>query len=179
MGHKKFPILSAFLFLLILISVQVAYAHCPLCTMGAAFAAGGAAWLGVSKAAIGIFIGAFAVSTGWWVSNLLKKKYIPFQKPLIILLSFITTILPLMPLMESAYPVYISWTNDYGSLLNRTYIFNMFLVGSILGGFVVSITPWLSKKITDLRNGKMVPYQGIILTFALLLILSIAVELIL
>ena len=174
MGLKK--LIAFFPFLLLM---QSAYAHCPLCTAGAAFAAGGAAWLGISKAIIGVFIGAFAVSTGWWVSNLLKKKYIPFQKPLIILLSFVTTIWPLMPLMESIYPVYISWIGDYGSLLNRTYLFSMFLVGSILGGFIVCITPWLSKKITEMRNGKMLPYQGIMLTFTLLVILSLAVELIL
>lgn len=174
MGLKK--LIAFFPFLLLM---QSAYAHCPLCTAGAAFAAGGAAWLGISKAVIGVFIGAFAVSTGWWVSNLLKKKYVPFQKPLIILISFITTIWPLMPLMESTYPIYISWIGDYGSLLNRTYLFSMFLVGSILGGFIVCITPWLSKKITEFRNGKMIPYQGITLTFALLAILSAAVELIL
>jgi len=162
-----------------LLFIKSAYAHCPLCTAGAAFAAGGAAWLGISKAAIGIFIGAFAASTGWWASNLLKKKYIPFQKPLLILFSFIATIIPLIPLMESTYPVYVSWIGDYGSLLNRTYLFNMFLAGSILGGFIVCITPWLSKKIIEMRNGKMVPYQGIILTFTLLVILSAAVELIL
>ena len=108
MRLKKLLALALFPNLLFIKSV---YAHCPLCTAGAAVAAGGAAWLGISKAAIGIFIGAFAVSTGWWASNLL--------------------------------------------------------------------TPWLSKKITELRNGKMLPYQGIMLTFALLVILSVAVELIL
>mgnify|MGYP001575149904 CR=1 FL=1 len=174
MGMKKL-----FAFFPFLLLMQNAYAHCPLCTAGAAVAAGGAAWLGISKAAIGIFIGAFAVSTGWWASNLLKRKYIPFQKQLLILFSFVATIIPLMPLMESIYPVYISWAGDYGSLLNRTYILNLFLAGSILGGFIVCITPWLSKKITELQNGKMLPYQGIILTFALLIILSAAIELIL
>ena len=137
-----------FAFFPFLLLMQNAYAHCPLCTAGAAVAAGGAAWLGISKAAIGIFIGAFAVSTGWWASNLLKRKYIPFQKQLLILFSFVATIIPLMPLMESIYPVYISWAGDYGSLLNRTYILNLFLAGSILGGFTVCIMPWLSKKIT-------------------------------
>ncbi len=174
MSLKK--LLAFFPFLLLIESV---YAHCPLCTAGAAVAAGGAAWLGVNNAAIGIFIGAFAVSTGWWISRLIQKKYIPFQMQLIILLSFITTIMPLMPIIESNYPIYISLIGGYGSLLNRTYILNLFLAGSILGGLVVSISPWLSRKIAELRNGKMIPYQGIILTFALLIVLSAAVELIL
>ena len=98
MGLKK--LIAFFPFLLLM---QSAYAHCPLCTAGAAFAAGGAAWIGISKAAIGIFIGAFAVSTGWWASNLLKKKYIPFQKPLLILFSFAATIIPLIPLCFLAF----------------------------------------------------------------------------
>ncbi len=174
MSLKK--LLAFFPFLLL---IESAYAHCPLCTVGAAAAAGGAAWLGVSKAAIGIFIGAFAVSIGWWVSRLIQKKYIPFQMPLIILFSFITTIMPLMQVMERNYPVYISLIGGYGSLLNRTYVLNLFLAGSILGGLVASISPWLSRKIAELRNGKMIPYQGIILTFALLIVLSVAVELVL
>src|SRR3990167_8283639 len=156
MKLKKFLGLPLFLAL-----AQSAYAHCPLCTVGAAAAAGGAAWLGVSKIVICIFIGAFAVSIGWWVSNLIKKQYVPFQKPLIILFSFATTVFPLLGLevMRSNYPALISFFGDYGSLLNRTYILNLFLIGSILGGLIVSITPWLSRKITIMRNGKMLPYQ--------------------
>ena len=163
-----------------LVLVESAYAHCPLCTIGAAAAAGGAAWLGVSKIVIGIFIGAFAVSIGWWISNIIKKQYLPFQRLLIILFSFITTIFPLLGLevMKSIYPLYISLAGGYGSLLNRTYILNLFLVGSIIGGFIVSITPWLSRKITTIRNGKMIPYQGITLTFALLIATSLIFEVI-
>lgn len=173
MKLKKFLGLPLFLVLM-----QSAYAHCPLCTVGAAAAAGGAAWLGVSKIVIGVFIGAFAVSVGWWVSTLIKKQYVPFQRPLIILFSFVTTVFPLLSLevMRSNYPVLLSFFGDYGSLLNRTYILNLFLVGSILGGFIVSITPWLSKKITIVRNGKMLPYQGILLTFLLLIISSTIIE---
>ncbi|MBI2207930.1 hypothetical protein HYU50_00375 [Candidatus Woesearchaeota archaeon] len=173
MRLKKFLGLPLFLALM-----QSAYAHCPLCTIGAAAAAGGAAWLGVSKIVIGVFIGAFAVSIGWWISNLIKKQYIPFQKPLIILFSFLTTVFPLLGLevMRSNYPLLVSFFGDYGSLLNRTYILNLFLVGSILGGLIVSITPWFSIKITKLRDGKMLPYQGILLTFLLLVISSAIIE---
>jgi len=151
-------------------------AHCPLCTAGAAVAAGGAAWLGVNNAAIGVFIGAFAVSMGWWVSNLIKKKYVPFQRQLIIAISFLTTIPPLMPIMKGIYPILISIVGAYGSLLNRTYLINAFLMGSIIGGFIVSITPWLSKKITDACKGKTLPYQGITLTFGLLAIAGILLQ---
>src|SRR3989338_5154840 len=171
MGIKK--LLAFFSSLLLIESV---YAHCPLCTAGAAVAAGGAAWLGVNNAAIGVFIGAFAVSMGWWISNLIKKKYIPFQRQLIIALSFATTIPHLMPIMKGIYPILIPIAGDYGSLLNRTYLINAFLMGSIIGGFIVSITPWLSKKITDACKGKTLPYQGITLTFGLLAIAGILLQ---
>src|SRR3989338_6146090 len=95
--------------------IRSALAHCPLCTMGIAAAAGGAAYLGVDKAAIALFVGAFAVSTGWWIARKIKRKVIPFQMTGIILLSFLLTIIPLLPLLDRIYPIYISVAGDYGS----------------------------------------------------------------
>lgn len=173
MNLKKLLPLFFFSFLL----VKETYAHCPLCTIGAAAAAGGAAYLGVSQIVIGLFIGGFAVSIGWWISRLIKKKYIPFQKTLIILFSFATTILPLLMILNETRPFYISLAGDYGSFLNRTYLINMFLVGSIIGGIIVSITPWMSNQLTKLRHGKMIPFQGVILTLLLLLIIGVIIQL--
>ncbi len=147
-------------------------AHCPLCTVGAVAMATGASALGVSNAIVGIFTGAFAVSMGWWIGKKLKKQYIPYQKSLLILSSFLLTIIPMTMRIEEYYPLYIGWWGDYGSLFNSTYIFNKFLVGSIIGGLVLCITPWLSKKITSLINGKMIPYQGILLTFLILIVIG-------
>lgn len=166
MNTKKFlPITFLFFFL-----IEETHAHCPLCTVGAAAAAGGAAYLGVSQIIIGLFTGGFAVSIGWWVSRLIKKKYISFQRTLIILFSFATTIFPLLTILDEFYPIYISWAGDYGSLLNRTYLINKFLGGSIFGGLIVSVTPLLSNLITKSRHNKTIQFQGIILTLSLLLI---------
>lgn len=150
-------------------------AHCPLCTAGAAVAAGGALWLGVSKVVVSLFLGAFAVSTGWWVSNMIKKKYIPLQKQLLILASFLLTMIPILPMMTSIQPLYISWAGDYGSWLNRTYVLDMSLYSSIFGGLLVCIMPSISKRITNLRN-KTLPFQGVILTLLLLLIVGVAIQ---
>jgi len=147
------------------------HAHCPLCTIGAAAAAGGAMYLGVNQAAIGVFIGAFAVSTGWWVSKMLKKR-IKYQRELLIAASFLLTIIPMLPMMKEVYPVYISLLGGYGTLLNRTYVLSPFLVGSIIGGVIVTISPWLSKKLTSWR-GKKLPYQGLALTFTCLFLLAV------
>ncbi len=151
------------------LSSYIVRAHCPLCTAGAAVAAGGAVWLGVSKVVVSLFIGAFAVSMGFWFSNVLKKRYIPFQRPIIILASFLLTVVPILPIISSLSPLYISLVGNYGSLLNRTYLLDLSLFGSIFGGLIVCSTPSISSKITKLRNGRIIPFQGVILTFALLL----------
>lgn len=163
-------------FVLGLLSESVS-AHCPLCTISAAAVAGGATWLGVSKIVVGLFIGAFAASMGWWFSGFVKKKFVPLQKPLIILLIFITTVLPVLPLIGTAvFPLHISVAGDYGSLLNRTYVINSFLAGSIAGGLLVSLMPWLSSRITLLRRGKTFPFQGTALTISLLVILGVVIQ---
>jgi hypothetical protein len=161
----------------ILLLAENALAHCPLCTVGAGAAAAGAAWFGISNIVIGIFLGAAALAMGLWISRLIKKKYFPYQKWAISVFSFATIILPVLPLMKGYSSVYISIAGDYGSILNRTYMINLFLVGSLIGALILLITPLISNRITQVRN-KTVPYQGITLTFALLIIAAVIAEVI-
>ena len=156
-----------------------AAAHCPLCTVGAAAAAGGAAYFGVSKIVVGMFIGAFAVSMGWWFSNLIKKKYVPFQRTLIILFSYVTTVLPISAVISTEHDVfgyYLSLFGDYGTTFNSTYLVNVFLFGSVIGALIVSATPSISKYISSTRAGKIYPYQGTILTLSLLLLVGLIMQ---
>ncbi len=164
--------------ILIVAQARSALAHCPLCTMGVAAAAGGAAYLGIDKAIIALFVGAFAVSTGWWVGKKIKKKFIPFQLAAIVVLSFLLTVVPLLPLLERIYPLYISWAGDYGSLLNRTYVLNLSWFTSALGGFIVGMAPGLSRKVSAWRDGKLIPFQGVLLTISLLLIVGVLLQLV-
>ncbi|MBI2631673.1 hypothetical protein HYW75_01585 [Candidatus Pacearchaeota archaeon] len=166
-----------FLFIFIS-SIKEVQAHCPLCTIGAAAAAGGAAYLGVNYIVIGLFIGAFAVSLGWWMANIIKRKFVPLQKFWIILLSFLSIVIPVLPLLNDTMPVYISWIGDYGSLLNRTYMANEFLIGSFGGAIVLCLTPWLSRKITSIRNGKILPFQGVALTLFLLILIGTILQMV-
>lgn len=172
----KFKPLITPIFSFFLLSIQVVNAHCPLCTMGAAAVAVGAAWYGVKTVIIGLFIGAFAVSMGYWISNMIKRQFIPFQRSSIILLSFVTTIIPLLSVIKDVTSFYVSFAGDYGSLLNRTYLINIFLVGSIFGGILVVLAPLISNKITQLRNGKILPFQGTILTILMLVVASIILQ---
>ncbi len=42
------------------------------------------------------------------------------------------------------------------------------LVGSLFGGLITFVSPKINKKIREKRNGKGIPFQGILLTFLLL-----------
>lgn len=162
---------------------QPALAHCPLCTVGAAAAAAGAAYFGVSDGAIGVFIGAFGASMGYWISRVVKRKYnrsfFPLQTPAFILGSFLLTVIPILPIFKGFVPLPLLLFGEYGSFFNRTYLLNTFFIGSVIGAVITSLTPWLSSKITLLRKGKFVPFQGIILTFVLLLAAGVLFEVLL
>ncbi|PIN73685.1 hypothetical protein COV20_05690 [Candidatus Woesearchaeota archaeon CG10_big_fil_rev_8_21_14_0_10_45_16] len=185
MAAKKIRSLSLskvlFFPLSLLLSLPVVKAHCPLCTAGAAVAAGGAVYLGVNPVVVSLFVGAFAVSTGWWASTWIKKRYVPFQKTIIVVLSFLLTVLPILPVISGQpYPLYLSLVGEYGSWLHRIYLINTSLLGSIFGGLIVSSTPWLSRKISSLRaGGKVFPFQGVILTLFLLIVAGTLMQVIL
>jgi len=154
--------------------VSKASAHCPLCTVGIAAVAGGATILGVKTQVIGLFAGALAISTALWIAN--AKNLRNHKKLALATLSYLATVLPLYQLMPGFWPVYVSIAGDYGSLLNRTYLVSTFISGSLIGAFTVAISPMLSKAISRLRNGRTMPFQGVILTLALLIVISIALQ---
>ncbi len=152
-------------------------AHCPLCVAGAAAAAGGAKLLGVNTAAVALFLGAFAMALGFVLADKIKKTYLPFQNQLIIMLIFATTIGPLLPILGGDYvPFSIFLTCEYGSLFHTTYVIDLFLFGSIIGGAIILVTPSISKKITKLRGDATLPFQGLALTLVSLLLVGIAMQ---
>ncbi len=162
------PIITIFL-------IDTISAHCPLCTVGAGAAAAGAVWLGVSKVVVALFMGAFAMSMGMWFARVLdkKKRFIPFQYSLIVIIVFVLTVWPLMPIFKAIGPLYLSFVGEYGI----TYAINYSLISSLFGGGIVLVSPTTSKKITKLRKGKIIAFQGMILTFVLLLIVATLIQL--
>lgn len=170
-----------FLVLLLILPVFAipVLAHCPLCTVGAAFVAGGAAVFGVHRMVIGVFIGAFAASMGVWFGRAVKKRFIPLQKTAIFLASYILTVFPIWPLLKDSHPLLLNLAGDYGSPLNSTYLIDYFIIGSVIGSLIVIMSPFLSEKITSMRKGRHIPFQGMALTFFLLMIAGVALQLML
>ena len=143
-------------------------AHCPLCTIGAGAAAGAAVWLGVSKVVVALFIGAFAMSMGLWFSRIVKKQYVPYQKTAIVSVVFLTTLLPLLPFFKAISPLYIPFIGEYG----LTYAVNYSIASAVFGSLIVLISPFASRQLSKLRGGKIIPFQGVIITLLSLLIIG-------
>ncbi len=151
-------------------------AHCPLCTIGAGALVLAGTWLGVSTAVLGILIGGLAMSMGLWFGNLIKKQYLPYQKLIIALAVFLSTIFPLTALALDYFPLYISLFGEYGTIFHKTYVVNKFVFGGFLGGLAVIIAPYLSRGFSKIA-GRRIAYQGLITTLLLLVVLAAVVEL--
>lgn len=163
------------LFFFLLVFTGYASAHCPLCTAGAGVAAAGAAYLGVAKPVLGLFIGALGVSMGWWMAKKIPKKYIPYQKEVVTIASFLLTIVPILPVVGQQKAFFIGLAGSYGSLLHNTYMYDISFLTSVIGGLVVTFSPSISGKITEIR-GEHIDYQGIIVTFTALLVLGLVIQ---
>ncbi len=169
---KKVAMTMGALTALTLLAPAAVYAHCPLCTAGAGVVAFGAAKLGIGATSVGVFLGAFAVALGLWLARLLKKRYLPRQKEALVILSFATTILPLEPVIADYTSLYIPFWGEYG----KTLLINRFIVGSLIGGGLLLASPYLSKALALVRRGRMYPYQGMVITFMLLLSAAFVIE---
>jgi hypothetical protein len=154
---------------------KAAFAHCPLCTVGAGALAVLATSLGVSSVVVGIMIGAFSLALGLWIAPMVKKQFVPYQKHILTLLIFLGTVIPIMPLIRDYGPFYISLSGEYGTLLHNTYTINLFILGVVIGAVIMLISPYISKALTRIR-GQQIPYQGIAITLALLIVASIIVQ---
>jgi hypothetical protein len=154
-----------------------AFAHCPLCVGGAGAAAALASVFGIKYGAIGVFMGGFAVALSLFIVNRLPQKF-RFQNIVVGWLIYLTTILPMYPFLKGDYMSwFISVSGDYGSLLNTTYLIDFFIVGAIIGSLVVLYSMKLSSLITQKRGGKHIKFQGLLLTFGLLFLSAVAIQL--
>ncbi len=162
---KKLLLLS----LILLISIPLVYAHCPLCTMAVGTGVVAAKYYGLDTSIIGLLVGAFAVSIGLWIGLKLKKEYIKFQLSLIVLASFLLTIIPIIIGIKSDsiyLPIMFLGTA-------KVYWIDKLLFGSIIGGLLCLAGYWVHNYIKKSRGKVLFPYQGIAITLFLLLISSV------
>ncbi|MBI4896420.1 MAG: hypothetical protein HY832_02630 [Candidatus Aenigmarchaeota archaeon] len=165
---KKFHMFVIAASLFSLLSSGIAYAHCPVCSAATGMAVVGARLYGIDDLVLGVFTGGFIISTALWFNNFLLKrnkgaKYLPMQKTIMVLFSFVTTIVTL----------YMA-----GLLNNTAAIYTMFgidklFIGSLIGT-AISIVAYETHAILKSRNNdkNYLPFQSIIMVLSFLVITS-------
>ena len=174
-GIKPFIALLFFFF----INPTFVHAHCPLCTGAVAMAAVTANYYGMDLVSIGLFVGAFGISTGLWVGRKIKNQYFKFQLTTVVLLSFLLTVMPLQTLTPENIYLSLRWFGEPGTLFNKVYWMNRLFFGSLLGG-VLSVSAFFIHHTVKKFNQDTVlfPFQGIAFTLGALVLGSIVVQLV-
>lgn len=176
---KKISLTSLFTLVIFFgLFTQSVFAHCPLCTVGTGLAAVIATSLGVKTIVVALFVGAFALAMGIWTETLIKKEIIPKQRLIIPLLIYFITILPLSPLLTTHGSMGIYLFGHYGTMFNRTYLIDLFLIGALIGGLILFLSPKISLWITLRRKNKTIPYQGMGITFLLLILAALILQIV-
>lgn len=168
--------MKKYLLLTLIFIPKITLAHCPLCTVGAGALAVLAASFGVATASVGVFIGAFSLALGLWFAKILKKKYFQNQDFVVTVVIFLSTIIPIMPFIKEYKPFYVSLAGDYGTLLHNTYAINLYLLGAIIGAALLFVSPYLSAMLTRTRGDKTLPYQGLVITFVLIIVAGVILQ---
>jgi len=173
MNKKILLFIFAPIFALIILS-QPVLAHCPLCTIAAGAGIGVVRSIGLDESIVGLFLGAFIASMGFWFNNLLKKRKIkiPFQGFLVVFASFLFTIIPL-------YLAGIIRNFEVVKSLPELSMFGLgvfgidkLLFGTIIGVVFVGLSFNFSNYVKKKKGKVIFPYQGIIFMIITLIILS-------
>ena len=133
-----------------------AKAHCPLCTAAAGAGVAITRFYGISDLVVGVWFGAFIISTALWANKALPKK-IPFQEQIVSLFAFLITVIPFYS------------TGFMGAAENKKYFMlpsgsvygvDALLLGMIAGWIVFEGACYLSSYIKK-KKGLLYPYQTI------------------
>ena len=155
--------------------VPLVSAHCPLCTAGAAVGIGVARFYGVNDSIVGLFLGAFIVSTALWFNKWLLKKGKNFvlQEIVLVLLSFLLLAVPLYTGGVITNFAMVKSMPEYHSILGMgIYGIDALLFGMIAGSVVIWGVFGFSEHIKRKKGRVLWPYQGISFMFIALAILS-------
>ncbi len=155
--------------LVLLSAIPKALAHCPLCSAATGAAVVAARFYGVNDAIVGVFIGAFTLSTGLWFSNALKKRgfVFPAQSGILSAAGLLITVasLQIAKLFEASE-----------SLLGMPSLLTGLLIGSAVSAVAYSAHQIIRKAYS---NRNLIPLQGLIVILTSLFITVVSLGIIL
>jgi|Deesub1362B_J571_1020462.scaffolds.fasta_scaffold00026_30 uncharacterized protein YacL len=137
------------------------YAHCPLCTAAVGTGLLVTRLYGVDDTVVGVWIGAFIVSTALWFGRLIERRYrrLPLHDFTLIMLGLVLTLLPF-------------YFTGLINMQNRLLGLNKLLLGILVGCFVAYSGIFISGKIKEKRGKVLFPFQTIAITLASLILVS-------
>jgi len=152
----------------------LAQAHCPLCTAGAGILAVVAASLGVPVIIITTLLGGFALAMGLWFAKIIKKKFIPYQYHIIAWLVYFATVIPLWPILKE-YKIFYMPFIGFDKYANKVPV-DLYIAGVILGAIILLVSPFISKKLSVAVGKQIIPFQGVFITFLLMILVPLLVN---
>ncbi len=159
----------------LLLFVPSAFAHCPLCTTGAAASLGVARYIGVDDSIAGLFLGALIVSTALWFNRWLKKRAnYRFQETILVTISFLTFAVPFYygGLITDFEMVKVM--PEHHAMLGLGFLgIDKLLTGMLFGSLAIWAAFALSDHIKNKRGSVLWPYQGLSFMFIVLTILTL------
>lgn len=152
-------------------------AHCPLCTTAVGGAVVGAAALGLPVGIVALLGGALLASSGLWLASALRKRskarwvHHRATPHIIVWATLASLIIPLMltPSVRAAstsMELLIIGANEWAVTID------WLLVGGIIGTLTMYAGFWISDAIKRQKGRVLIPFQGIAITFALLVVES-------
>ena len=172
---KKKIINSALAGTFLLSISRLVSAHCPLCTAGAAAGVATARYFGVHDSIVGLFLGAFIVSTALWFNKWLLKKGKRFvlQESILVVLSFLLLAVPLYTGGVIVDFEMVKSMPEHHSVLGMgLYGIDALLFGMIAGSVAIWGVFGFSEHIKRKRGRVLWPYQGVSFMFITLAVLS-------
>ena len=134
-----------------LASFPSALAHCPLCTVATGAAVAVTRFYGVPDGVVGVFIGAFAISTCLWFNTWLKKhrKEFAMQGQVLALVSLVLTVVSLQ----------VAGLFTGNALFGLPSLLTGTLIGSLTSTAGYGLHSFLRHRA---NNANLVAYQGVI-----------------
>ncbi len=133
-----------------------AHAHCPLCTAAVGSGVAITRFYGIDDSVVGVWIGAFIVSTTLWAATKIKKEYVPFQNYVLVAVAFLITV----------FPFY--YVGLIGDLRYTIFGIDKLLLGMLTG----SVVTLVSFHIGNMIKKRVIPFQKIVITLGSLAIVS-------
>lgn len=164
------------IFVLIINLFPLISAHCPLCTAGAVGGIGIARYLGVDDSIVGLFLGAFIISTALWFNKWILKKgrNFPLQETILVVASFLLLVIPLYTAgVITDFEMVKSMPEHHSMLGMGIYGIDKLFLGIIVGSIFVWMSFTLSDKIKEKRGNVLWPYQGLSFMGIILIFLSL------